>query len=1031
MRTPSLCLLAIVALAAPAGARPMGFRGGNKAPIVDSVAVSQSPIPGNGGADIACSASDADGTVAKITVTVSAGTLPNGGTTQDLAIAPAASVSGSIRWTTPPPGSYTLTCKAIDSGSATGSKSIGADVVAVSGHPPVLSALGGPTGPVLAGSVVDVAVTANDPDGEPLTYAWSVTAGALRSSGATASWTAPAVSGTYTVAVTASDPGGLAATASRVVTVVLAQGEGGLANGFTAPQRVASGPGGELYVVDGRGGRLWLLTPRGDPKGTAALPEPALAVAAAPGEVFVSTAGGRIFSVDPASARVRSELPIAGGPAAGPVGLSFDSSRGRLWVAERFADRVRALRADGSTEIVLASAGGARLSSPVAVAIDATAGLLWVVQATNESGSALHAFTLDGAYVKSLLPFGAGRGRLTRAGGLAVGRGGKVYVTDMYQGAVQVVGPDGASLGTIGGFGSRPGDLRQPSDVALLPNGDVVVANLDAGRLERFGDGTPLPACAGDSDCDGLPDERELAHGLNPYWAGDALLDADGDGLTNQQELALGTDPRSADTDGDGYADGEELASGYDPRDPYDHRPVLAVPGPKTSDPGLVRFGASVRSRAPCTVAWRQIDGPEVKLRGAASLAPSFVGRSAGVHRFEGVVTCGKATSDPALLEATIREVPPRADAGRLAVVHAGGEVVLDGGFSWDANGGPLAFSWDQVLGRALVGSAEGASLEVRVREPGLFGFQLTAADAAGRSSSVEVAVLALDEGRQAPIAVAATPVVAEVGGTVVLDARGSVVHGKVSRYAWRQVSGEPVALSQASTAAPSFAPPAAGLYEFEVSVSDERLRSPPARVAVHVSGPGEALPVASASAPAGGEVGEPLELDGRASAAFAGGALGYAWRQVSGPAAGLTDADEPVATVVPFERGSYVFELSVTEGGSVSLPVRVRLDATSGGSANPVAVASGPGLARVSEEVVLDGTSSAAVAGKPLRYRWTQVAGPWVLLEGARERIASYRPRTAGLYAFELEVDDGTVRSAPAAVSVLVFPRGTEGDER
>src|SRR5207244_1459286 len=49
-----------------------------------------------------------------------------------------------------------------------------------------------------------------------------------------------------------------------------------------------------------------------------------------------------------------------------------------------------------------------------------------------------------------------------------------------------------------------------------------------------------------DTDGDGLPDEWELAHHLNPTDSADASLDSDGDGVGNADEYLAGTDPLDA-----------------------------------------------------------------------------------------------------------------------------------------------------------------------------------------------------------------------------------------------------------------------------------------------------------------------------------------------------------------------------------------------------------------------------------------------------------------------------------------------------
>ena len=60
-----------------------------------------------------------------------------------------------------------------------------------------------------------------------------------------------------------------------------------------------------------------------------------------------------------------------------------------------------------------------------------------------------------------------------------------------------------------------------------------------------------------DWDGDGIPDDWEIAYGLNP-GVNDAGLDSDGDGVPNWLEYQRGTDPFNADSDGDGISDGAE-----------------------------------------------------------------------------------------------------------------------------------------------------------------------------------------------------------------------------------------------------------------------------------------------------------------------------------------------------------------------------------------------------------------------------------------------------------------------------------------
>lgn len=106
-----------------------------------------------------------------------------------------------------------------------------------------------------------------------------------------------------------------------------------------------------------------------------------------------------------------------------------------------------------------------------------------------------------------------------------------------------------------------------------------------------------------DDDNDGLPDDWEIAHGLNPLDPSDANLDPDGDGRTTIQEYRAGTDPFHRDAvagGGGGTAGGVSAGSGGSGSAPTGQPSSAVVPSVRTpAAPRVapVRKGAAAATR--------------------------------------------------------------------------------------------------------------------------------------------------------------------------------------------------------------------------------------------------------------------------------------------------------------------------------------------------------------------------------------------------------------------------------------------------
>ncbi len=451
--------------------------------------------------------------------------------------------------------------------------------------------------------------------------------------------------------------------------------------------------------------------------------------------------------------------------------------------------------------------------------------------------------------------------------------------------------------------------------------------------------------------------------------------------------------------------------------------------------------GGSDPNGDPLTFAWAQTLGPAVTLTGAATATPGFTSPTVTAStalEFELTVSDGRGGTAADRVRVSVQDTvneAPLANAGPDQATFGGALVTLDGTGSSDPNGDPLTFAWAQTQGPAVTlagATSAGPSWVAPLgMTPSVLEFELTVSDGRGGTATDRVQVTVAPN--QAPVADAGVSQRVPEGSLVQLDGSGSSdPDGDALTFAWAQTAGPAVTLTGPSTARPDFTAPAVAadtVFEFELTVADPLGASATDRVEVVVTPTPNDPPVAHAGDDQVVDEGQGTSLDGRASFDPEGGALVYAWSQVSGPTAALTLADsaQPLLAGVRVVGDTPLeFELRVTDVRGAQATDRVVVLVREALNDAPIADAGVDQSVSERSTAQLDGTGSSDPEGQPLAFAWTQLDGPPVTLDDATSATPGFTAPAATsptALRFELRVTDPGGASATDEVTVTILP--------
>ncbi|MBI5866635.1 MAG: hypothetical protein HZB38_19380 [Planctomycetes bacterium] len=200
-----------------------------------------------------------------------------------------------------------------------------------------------------------------------------------------------------------------------------------------------------------------------------------------------------VYSYDAAAGNIslRRNLGDASTAFVSPADLDVNPDNGDVYVVDGGADAVFQFSRQGALLHQFGKRGIAsgEFRYPSAIAVDAPRGRVLLADQGNYR---IQVFGLAAEFQGS---FGertkytktATLGWMLRTQGLAVSSEGTIYASDALLGVVRVFDPSGVELGSIGSYGSAPGQFRTPCDLVLSDDGArLFVANTNGPSVEVF-----------------------------------------------------------------------------------------------------------------------------------------------------------------------------------------------------------------------------------------------------------------------------------------------------------------------------------------------------------------------------------------------------------------------------------------------------------------------------------------------------------------------------------------------------------------
>ncbi|WKZ60982.1 MAG: PKD domain-containing protein [Cyclobacteriaceae bacterium] len=343
-----------------------------------------------------------------------------------------------------------------------------------------------------------------------------------------------------------------------------------------------------------------------------------------------------------------------------------------------------------------------------------------------------------------------------------------------------------------------------------------------------------------------------------------------------------------------------------------------------------------------------------------------------------------------------------------------------------DPDGSIASYEWQKLSGPSFSGTGNTtANFLINDLQEGTYVFRITVTDNLGATASDDISVVIFAANQPPVVNAPADQVITLPTSTVNLTAVASDADGTVNSYLWIYVSGPASpTLSGATTTSLTASNLIQGTYTFRITVTDNDGATAFDEVDVVVQAATNQSPVANAgpnksiTLPTNSTnfTGSGTDPDGTI--------VSYAWVQISGLAATLSNANTPTLTVQVSSEGTYIFRLTVTDNNGATGSSNVTL------TVNPAATNQPPvPNAGTNQTLTLPVNSTNLVGsgsdpdGTIASYLWTKMSGPTATITNGSFPTASVSNLVEGVYVFRLTVTDNLGLTAFAETTITVLP--------